>query len=643
MVKRILSFLILIAVIASAFVSFSACGKFLGGIKAFSSDGDFYTNVGNVLYSIIAGPNSYIPFAKNGDFGVNASFRLSDYKKDGEIVKDGNAIYEASIKRNGAYDFDSETRVSAFGLDVYKREITQNGAMYLEYGDSINMPLVYKGDADNYIKRFADMIGSAFADAKYVDGKENYSLNGVNFKTDTVEVCLNSTVINDLFESYSMFLIEATNLVYNEMHYSFNDIWYFVDGENIHLTWKRYFDGDELCREYIKLHDNNNHYVAIDIAYAKDNKQEYVELSLKANDGTSVFDILSASVNKKNNKKDFTTTANIMIGDEILIIATNCGDDAKAEGSAEIRLVDSLGEMKFPITYNYTGKREGENNDGIGLKQHISIKVDNIYVSFNAELAVSATDVVALESQAPEKYYDLASIEDIYYYHSVAELDYKNRLNAVLSYIKGETPDYVKPGTAVEPFTLEVVFDDGTVYETDGAFGERYVELLTSDNYTYKYTYKTDEIGYPTNYATECRLGDKRIYAYNYSNGEKYEEVHENTTRFEIRHDIETIIYTQYGDDAYKRAYPEPVYIYYQSGKCIYDNRELVYERYYDYSNNKYTFMFDEDGAPEIMIIESVVDNTVLYTFIEELSDVVDESVFILPGYKQIDVKDFYQ
>lgn len=645
--KRFISVSLLCSFLLLQICTFSSCNSFVGGKEGFFTTGDFYNNVGNTFFSVFAGDTSFIPLANDKSLLLDAGISLTDYKVNGFTVEDGKANIDVRLLSNNNFDYDYSLDISAFGMDFNKHLAQKNNEMLIEYTDIISKPLYYCGNDLNALKYAYDGLVALIEDANYIDGEETYKFNDINFDTKTVSFTLNTDVLNAWAVDLSNRLYFSDNLVFLEWYYTFNEVMYFIDNEKIHLTWKRYFDGNDLCREVIKLHDNNNHNITADLIFASDDGIDYAELCVTGYDGTTNFDILVISANKIINGNKFETNGKIMLGDEVLITAKNKGDSLNASGSAAINYVSGIGEMTIPVSYDYVGSSEGDkHNDGIGLTQKINISVNGLNLSFSAAINIFADyNDEAPNITKPADYYNIGSTTDIYYYNTIGRPENSNIIDAITDGLEGKNIYYEQiSDTEGESngYNLDIRYDDGNNYETDGAYGKEFVSRLMSDKYAYRYSYYINEKDESPTEVSIYKDGDQKMYNYRYSDGVVYDEYFEGTVRNEIRHDIATIIYTEYTEEEFSNYYADVIYIYYESGYCEYNNRKLVYERYYDYANNKYTFIFDENSNVEIIVINSSNDGSLLYTFVAEISDEVPDDAFDLPDYDRFSVLDFF-
>ncbi len=663
--KKILSIILILSVLTTTCMSLVACNGFKGGLSAFFKDGDFYSNIGNVVFSIFAGGNSYIPLINENTLEFNSSLDVSNYAVNQEVVEDGNLDLDFSLLLNKNLNYDYTVNLEAFdSVDVYKRCVQEDNKMLLDYGRVLNYkPLCYYDEGYNCFTEGKNELEKCIESANFSQGKENYALNGVNFKTDTVSFTLNSDVLtkwitdltNDLFSSNStQDGVEnlKDNLIYSEWYYPMIEIANTFKDEKLHLKWTRYFADDALCRETLNLYDPNNHYIVLDLAYSDNDGAEHAEISVKANGGSAEFEVLSLSATRTNNGEKFTTDAKIMIGDELLATTTNSGDGKKASGNAKINVINTVGEQQFVVNYNFSGERAGDKkSNGLGLKQKVDINV-NLFPMIGTDNMISFDAVLQFYGNTTDKkpivesfddYFDLSTLADMYYYHSVGQLDFDKALEAVKTYLGGEKANYTVPTPIVSPYKLDLRFDDGKTYETNGSYGKEYVETLMSDEYTFKYNYHTNELGYPLNYGAEYIKDGKQYYTYDYAIGEDYAIYHEGTTIYEVRHEIEKIIYTEYDKETYEYTYPRTTYIYDHSGYCDYEGKQYVYEQYFDYYVNKYYLIFNEDKELELMLLISSVDDSSQCLFIEELKATASAEDFVLPDYEKVDVLDYFE
>ncbi|MBQ4648806.1 MAG: hypothetical protein IJB76_06570 [Clostridia bacterium] len=663
--KRVVSVVLLIAVLFTTMGSIVGCNSFLGGIKAFIETDNFYEKIGNVLLSIVGGSNSSFPLLNDETLELKANVTFDNYTVDDKLMGNGKGEIDLNLLLTEDLDYDLSYAFKGFDdqINTFKRLVQVENKMLVDFGERLsNKPLCYFDEGFNCFTYGRDGLFDIIKNLEFRDDTDGYKLDGKTFKTDTVEFTINSDKLDQwagdlsgkLYSSLSTQYndnADPANQVYAKWHYPVTDMWYFIQDYDIHITWKRHFSDGSLCREEIRIHDPNNHSIDIDIAYSEDDDKEIVEISVEGYNGSIHFDIFALSAEKTNTDGGFVTKAKAIIGDEILITATNSGNELKSEGTANINLYNVIGEQSFPISYSYSAERVGEGNNGLGLDQSFVFDIDNLlnytndrYISCDLEinLCASLTDKAPIIDYEGD-YYDLGTLSDIYYHNTVGEDIKTAAIDAFTSYLNGDKPDFVNPGPYVEDFELEITYDDGTVYETDGLYGKEYIDILNSDKYMYKFTYNANVASYPMCSAVLCRDGDKKMFSYDYSDGTEYDEFHDGMTIYEVHHDIKTIIYSTYDEENYIIDFPDTVYNYYQSGYCEYDNRKLVYEKYYDYSNNKYTLIFDEEKKPELMVIESSIDGSFMYTYLEEISADVPGDAFEIADYEKVSALDFYQ
>lgn len=663
--KRLISFVLLFAFLICASASLTSCNGFGGGIKVFFEDDDFYDDVGNVLFSVFAGNNSFVPLINDKNLDLKSTLEISDYAVNNQIIENGKLNLDFSVLLTEQLNYDYTISLKAFEqMDVFKHCIQNDNEMLIDYGSVLNnKPLCFYDEGYNCFSDALEKIRGCIKEANFLNGEENYSLNGVEFKTNTISFTLNSNVLTKWIEDLTNRLFSANstqdgiedlkdNLVYSEWYYPVSEIAGLFKNEKLHLTWVRYFTDGDVCREKFSIHDPNNHHITLDVAYAEKDDKEYVEISVNAKDGGSDFDVFSMSVTKENKGSEFNTTAKILIGDELYITTRNNGNDKKALGVANINLMNVIGEQSFNVNFSYSGERVGEDNkNGIGLKQIIAFNIESFpligtddIISFDAKVDLYA-DVT---SEAPkvdtyENFYDLALLKDIYYYHSVGQLDFDNALEAIKRCLAGEKAEYYKPTTVVDPYKMDLEFYNDDEYDTAGKLGKKYIDILTSDNYTFKYSYHSNEVGYPINYSSEYIADNKKMYTFDYANGEDYIQYHEDTTVYEVRHEIKKILFSEYDSDTYNSTYGKTEYIYADSGYCDYENKRYSYELYYDYYVNKYYFIFDSNNNLKMILLVSSVDDSTQYMFIEELVKGTTPEDFVLPDYQIVDMLDYIE
>lgn len=639
--KRLYSIFLLVTIILSFLVS---CSGFEGGVTSFYKDNNFYKNIGTVVGKIIGGGQSYIPLLGNdSSVLLETSLKTSKYEY-GNTTQNKTGTIDTSLLITPNHDFELKSELDMFGQKASVHCITEKDNFYLDFGDDSQKPFYFKGTgADDITQKIVSEVINAFKDGNYVNGEEVYKVHGQNISANTVEICLNSDKTTEIIENICDFFIETKNLIYSSKVMQVLDYSYFIKGEKIHLTWKRYFNDSELCRESFKLHDNNGHYVVLDTMYLYNDGKEYVDISVNAFDGDGVFNIFALSAESIKSNDSFETQANAIIGDYLQIEFRNNGNDVKSEGKANVYFMTDIGKANLPITYSYSAS--GTADDGLDNTHNYKVSAESIYITFDTEFSFKATVTdtntkISLEGD----FYDVSVIENQLYYNESKTIHNKE-YSDIITMLRGEIPD-IDPEPSkpeIPAYELDIYYDYSIKFDTEGSYGQKYVELLQSDQFTYSYTYHSREEGYPINKCTQYRKGDENIYIYNYADGTEYKQLFAGTTRYEVRHDLEKILFTEYSEEDFATYYPEQVYIFYESGLCNYKNRELVFERYYDYSNNKYTFIFDENKEVEIIVVESSSDKSLLYTFIEELSDAVPENAMKLPSYDYVSVHDLFK
>jgi len=646
--KKICSCFLIFAILISNLTVLAACGGFKGGISTFFKQNTFYKDVGNVVASVIGGSNAYIPLIDNDSIlAFDLSSKINKYKYHDQEIGDGNEAFNATLLVTPEFNMDVTTALNAFDQNATMRAVIENDSFLLDLGAFEEKPFYFKGDGnDSLLQKTTKELKKRFEAGEYVNKEEVYKFHGKNIEANTIEVCLNSDETFNIIDYIYDLFVNTNNLIFNSKTMDVLNFSYIIQGEKLHLTWKRYFNDKKLCRESFKIHDNNGHYIIIDTSYLKNKKTEWVDITVSAFDGNGTFNIFSVCAKRVNSKNGFETIADAIIGDYLKISAANTGSNTNSEGTADVYFMDTVGEVKLPIAFSYS-KDNAEATSGLDSIQSFKLKTttENIFLEFDIEfsLKVHLSDAT-LSATLSGEYYDVSDRENMYYYNNAIERHNKE-YSDVITILKGDIPEEdAKPiEPEVDPYVLDIYYDYSTKFETDGTYGERYVNLLQSDNFTYSYTYHAREEGYPLNKCTKYCENGETMYLYNYEDGTEYAQLFSGTTRYEVRHDLQKILYTEYTKEDFETYYPEQVYIFYESGFCNYNSRELVYEKYYDYSNNKYIFIFDENKELEIMVVESSSGEPALYTFIEELSDQVPDGAMKMPSYPYVSVLDHFQ
>ncbi len=595
---------------------------FVGGEEGFSSYGDYYEHLLNTLYSSIG--------VSKGEYGKNISLSLafSDYIC-GEIVQENNnGSFHFLLESNAKDAFAYTKTVDAFGFK-YKTEYKFNGyESYADFGDLISKPYYYKSEQEQIVKMIIDSLKNSIKTAQFNDGEEIYKFNGESYKADTVEFAMNFNQLVDLNVAINeMFNVNPNNLLV-EFYYSLKDIEYFVSDEKIHISWKRYFCDGIMTRELIKLYDNYGHYISIGTAVKRNaNGGACVDLTVEAYDGAQKFKIFGLSA-ERTVKKDnsFNTKLEAIVGDEIYIKLNNSGDSSNSSGSGEVRIISAGGEIKLPVEYYVDNGAE------------VNFKCDTPLIEFNAVLELDCyKEAQSIEITKPQDYYRLDVLEDMSYY----QYDYLSKVNSykenVLLCLRGKEPNEI-----VDPFELDIVYDDGFTFQTEGSYGKEYIDILMSDSFTYIFDFPGEDAEHLMGTCYNYKSGTQELYSYLYGNGDTYKILQARPSTYEILHGVEKIIMREYTEDEFDFYYPKQLYYFNNSGKCVYNNRELVYENYTDGSGNRYCFIFDESGKPEITVITDSATTSTLYTFVKEISRGVPENAFELPPYEYISADDYY-
>ena len=640
--KKTFYYIALHLLLTGTILAFISCASFVGGIKGFynNESEEFYTTAFNAIKSVMgAFDNCAIPSLESGSVLVNLDTTINGYSIEDKKVDVGNGKYTASVLMTEDLDFDINTNINAFGQHSNVHSVAVGDSFYMDMGGYAQKPFYFKGEQDGGIfKKIKSAVIKTFKEGNYVNGSESYKFHDVSFNANTTEICLNSDVTSAFIGDISDLFIETPNLIYGSYINKILDVSYIVNGEKLHLTWKRYFENNILCRESFKLHDNNGHYIILDTAVLKTDKQtDYVEITLKAFDGKGIFNVLTLAVKTSIGSTDCKTETDVLIGNQIRIEAKNIGNLEYSKGNANVYFMTDLGESVLPISF------ECKATDG---EYKYTLKADSIYLAFDIEatLSVKVTDKTPVINKTDDVY-DISVLENRYYYDKAKSFTDKE-YNDLKLLLQGKTPEpdeELEEEVTVDPYKLDIYYDYSIKYDTDGSYGKQYVDLLQSDNFTYTYTYHEQKEGYPVSSCTQYKANGKNMYKYNYADGTEYMQLFSGTTRYEVRHDLKKILFTEYSEEDFKTYYPETVYKFYESGLCNYNSKELVFERYYDYSNNKFTFIFDENKMPILMIIEDSATKEEMYTFIEEISDTVPENAMELPSYEYQSVLDHFQ
>lgn len=640
MKKMLLVLLATLMVLQGAF-SLVGCSKFEGSAEHFKQSGSFYSDVYGLIGSVFGGSDTYYNIFDENGSAFDLAVDINNYKLNNLLVKEGkgNALLSAVISP----DLDIKGNVS---LDAFEEKTNMDFSlvgndMLLQF-DSKNKPFYYKetDEKTGMVKSAASFLQGAVENATFKSSREAYKFKGVNFDADTVELSLNSDSVSELANNITRLLIDTPNLALNEMYFPIQEIVYTIQNEKLHISWKRYLEDEELCRETFKVYDNYNHYYILDIAYAESGKNSYAEISLKANNGDMVLTVFTLSVEKEDkDNNSFSTLAKLIVGDELYITAGNSGTASEAKGEAKINFVTEIGEVSLPLEYSYISK------DVDGKKEQVyNFSLNNVFASFDISVKLTTKDESEPVSiKEPEEYFDVTILEDIYDYSYSASPLFKSAIKNAFRLMQGKEAIAPEVMPTDDPYTIDISFDTGDKFETNGEYGKDYVNLLLSDQYTFKYYSYEDSQGLMKTQSVEYFENGEKITNYSYSDGSKYTQLLKDYTKYEVRYDVEKIIYSEYDKADYESTYPDPQYQYYQSGKCLYDERELVYERYFSNVHNYYTFVFNEDGEVEIIILYSETEDSTLYMFVEELSNVVPEEAFELPDYEKVSVHDYFE
>lgn len=640
--KKTTYYITLNAVLICILLNFASCTSFVGGIKGFygNENGKFYSTVFNAVKSAIGVfDDRAIPSFDYGGVLLNLDTTVKSYSLGDKDIDVGNGKYTASLLITKDLNFDIKAQLDAFGQKSNLHSVAVGGSFYMDMGEYAEKPFYYNGEPEEGLfQKIKSAVVKSFKEGDYVNGSESYRFHDVNFNADTTEICLNSDVTSAFVGEICDLFIETANLIYGSFINDVLDVSYIINGEKLHLTWKRYFLDNALCRESFKLHDNNGHYIILDTAVLNSDKNvDYVEVAVKAFDGKGIFNVFTIAVKSSVNGAERVTETNALVGDEIRIEAKNISQEQSSKGNANVYFMTELGEAVLPISFECDG------NDG---QYKYSLKTDSIYLSFDAEvtLALKSTDKTPVIENTDDVY-NASVLEDRYYYDKAKSFIDKE-YNDVKLIVQGDTPEpdeELEEETTVEPYKLDIYYDYSIKYDTDGSYGKAYIDLLQSDNFTFTYTYHEQKEGYPIGSCIQYKANGKNKYIYNYADGTEYIQLFSGTTRYEVRHDLKKILFTEYSEEDYKIYYPETVYKFFESGLCNYNGKELVFERFYDYTNNKYTFIFDENKIPILMVIEDSSTKEEMYTYIGEISDVVPENAMELPSYEYQSVLDHFQ
>ena len=618
-------------------ICFSSCSDFKGEANHFLNSGTFYNDIYNLIGSVLAGPNTYKNIFNKDGSTIDFSVDIDNYKLNKVLVNDGKGSASLSAIISPNFDIKSSIVLDAFGEKATLDSIFVANDMLLDFNDSKD-PYYFKSteDKNGMILSSLELLKSTVNNANIVSSKEAYKLNGINFDTNTVEINLNSDTVSILSDSITKMFIETQNLALNDTYFILQELVYTIQSEKLHVGWKRYYDDDKICRETFKIYDNYNQYYLFDIAYAEKNEHSYAEISLKANNGDMVLTVFTLSVDKETKKNDeFTTNAKLIIGDELLFVVTNSGNTNKSQGTAKVNFVTELGEVSLPIDFSFETQED---------ELVYSASMDNLFISFDMVVKAKVNakgDELTISK--PEEYLDLSKLEDVYHFSYSSKPLFETAFKNAIRSMQGKEKLIPEVMPEDDPYSIDISFDSGEEFETNGEYGKDYIDILLSDNYAFKYHAFADSKGEEKTEYSEYRKNGEVISNYLYADGSKYTQLLKDLTKFEVRYEAKKIIYSEYEEKDFIANFPPPQYQYYQSGKCIYNERELVYERYNSNVLNYYTFVFNEQGEVEIIILYTKFDDSTLYMFVEEISNNVPDNAFDLPEYEKVSIHDYFE
>ena len=87
--KKTLCFVLIFSVLITASCFLSSCNQFEGGLNTFFKNSDFYNKVGNVVFSIFAGDNSYIPLINDSTLDLDSTINIENYAVNNEVIENG--------------------------------------------------------------------------------------------------------------------------------------------------------------------------------------------------------------------------------------------------------------------------------------------------------------------------------------------------------------------------------------------------------------------------------------------------------------------------------------------------------------------------------------------------------------------------
>ncbi len=631
--KRVLSVILLFCMALSS-LTFTSCDSFIGGEDGFGKTGDFYKTLINTLSSVVMRDNTYIdflPLKENSTTSISAEIDIKNYSYNG--IKPTNDSFNMKLNLSA----DSKNAIS-YGMAVdgfgyaYEENYTFDGyETLISFGELVDKPYYFNSNEQSIVEEVINEIENIIKNAKYTNSEEIYKINGKSVKADVVEFSLNSDAVTSLLNNVSnLFDVNANNFL-QELYYDIYDFSSYFIAEKIHISWCRYFSDGNMCRERIKFYDNYSHYIELDVAISTEDNTA-LEISAKGYNGSTHFSIFNMSVmlSKITNGKR-QATAEAMIGDEIYISTSNEIDcnNKTSKGSGEVRMIASAGEISIPFSFSSCT----ENGYNV-----LNLSCQSLLITFSATIKIKLNiNDGLIDINAPKDYYALNNVEDMYeYIYTFLPTKEAYDENIKLCF-EGEVPKDI-----VRPFELDITYDDGISNDTDGVYGKPYVEILMSDTYTYIFEFPSSETDHRMATCKQYKANGKEMYDYLYANGDTYRMWLAPPTKYEVQHGVEKIIMTEYSEEEYNQYYPKQEYLYNTGGICEYDGRMLVYEKYFDYDSNIYTFIFNEDGTPEIMVITYSETGETLYTFVKEISGDVPESVFVMPPYEFVSSSDYY-
>lgn len=631
--KRTIALLMSFLTVISC-LSFYSCGKFNADKETFFNTGDYYRSLINLLSGAFSYDDTFVgvfPIQENSTAKIDLDLSVSDYiYENNKNENDKFSInIQAAVDKEMALSF--KNTIDAFGYAYEKSYIFDGYETYMNFGSLLEKPYYFKSNEQNMFEEIRAFSKECIKDAKFLADEEIYKFNNKSIKADVVELSLSSELLTKLSNTISEKFNSNINNLYQEIFYKLKEVDYFISGEKIHISWRRYFDDGKMCRERIKLYDNYSHYTVLDTAISG-GENKHLEISIRGYNGSVEFNIFNMSIDKKIENNKFTTNTNAMIGDEIHLILQNKGNktDKTSQGSGEVRMMSEAGEIAIPLAFS------GYKKDTYNV---IELNCDSYLISFNAVFKSKVyTENKLINIDTPKDFYKLNTNEDMYEYNYTVLPTIESYNENIMLCLKGE-----KPKDMVKPFELEIEYDNGHENDTNGEFGKKYIDILMSDSFSYIYEFPSSNEDHRMAICKQYKDGDKEVYDYKYANGDTYWTMLAKPTKYEVLHGVKKIIVFEYEEEDFEHYYPETAYFYNNGGKCIYDGRNLIYEKYFDYDSNIYTFIFDENGIPEIIIITYSYTGETLYTFVKEISEGVPENALNMPPYEFISSTDYYQ